>query len=134
MEDKQLDRLAQMFEMQKGLNMRVGVPHDREMTEDEKNYWILQYCRCMSQEIAELTDCVDWKHWHTLKVPTDWHNAKIEIIDLLHFLLSLALVSGMTADDFFGVYKQKMAVNHARQDNGYTKDTKTEDDNRSIIT
>lgn len=125
------DRLAMMFDMQKGFNKRVGVDSD-DMTEDERIKWILQYCRCMQQETAELVDCMPWKHWSTSPSPADWQNARVEIIDLFHFLLSLALTAGMTPDDFYRIYKQKMAVNHARQDNGYTKESKTEDDNRSI--
>ena len=33
------------------------------MSEEEKTKWVLNYCRAMSQEMAELTDSVPWKWW-----------------------------------------------------------------------
>ena len=49
---------------------------------------------------------------------------------MLHFLVSLAQVLGMTADDFYQAYAKKNQINHGRQDSGYT--TKDENDCRSI--
>ena len=49
---------------------------------------------------------------------------------MLHFLVSLAQVLGMSAQDFYDVYAKKNHINHDRQDSGYTK--KDKDDCRSI--
>ena len=38
----------------------------------------------------------------------------------------------LQAEKVFDIYKQKHAINLKRQDTNYKKDTKTEDDNRSI--
>ena len=46
-------------------------------------------------------------------------NARVEVIDLFHFLISLAQTLGMSADDVFEAYVKKNAVNHQRQDSGY---------------
>ena len=59
---EQLDQLREMFRMQKSLNARIGVNTD-SMSDEEKVKWVLNYCRAMSQEIAELTDSVPWKWW-----------------------------------------------------------------------
>ena len=40
--------------MQKSLNERIGVQTDG-MSDQQKTEWVLNYCRAMSQEIAELT-------------------------------------------------------------------------------
>jgi hypothetical protein len=40
--------------------------------------------------------------------------------------------SGLSAEKVFDIYKQKHAVNLARQDAGYNRASKTEDDNRAI--
>jgi len=56
------DKLEELFRLQKQLNERIGVNADR-MTETERQQWLLNYCRAMSQEVAELTDCVPWKWW-----------------------------------------------------------------------
>ena len=60
----------------------------------------------------------------------DVHNARIEVIDLLHFLISLAQVLGMSAEDVFDLYTKKHKLNHKRQDEGYA--VKDANDNKSL--
>ncbi len=81
--------------MQQALNDRIGVKTDG-MTEEEKTKWILNYCRAMSQEMAELTDSVPWKWWAKYQ-KFDEQNARVEVVDLFHFLISMAQVLGMRA-------------------------------------
>ena len=50
------DMLKEMFRMQTELNKRIGVGTPDTMTEEEQQRWVLNYCRAMTQEIAELTD------------------------------------------------------------------------------
>ena len=83
----------------------------------------------MQQELAELIDSVPWKWWAKYQ-EFDEQNAKVEIIDLFHFLISLAQVMGMTPDDVYNAYMKKNQVNHNRQESGY-KD-KDESDSRHI--
>ena len=104
--------------MQKALNERIGV-RTEGMSEEEKTRWLLNYSRAMSQEIAELTDSVPWKWWAKYQ-KYDEQNARVEVVDLFHFLISLAQVLGMSADDVFNAYIQKNEVNFKRQDTGYT--------------
>jgi len=104
--------------MQKALNERIGVRTDG-MTQEEKTQWLLNYCRAMSQEIAELTDSVPWKWWAKYQ-KFDEQNARVEVVDLFHFLISLAQVLGMGADDVFNAYLRKNEVNFKRQETGYT--------------
>ena len=114
--------------MQAALNKRIGV-NTESMTEEEKTKWILNYCRAMSQEMAELTDSVPWKWWAKYQ-KFDEQNAKVEVVDLFHFLVSLAQTLGMTADDVYQAYLKKNAVNHQRQETGYAK--KDEADSKHI--
>lgn len=51
------DQLRELWRMQKALNQRIGV-QTNGMSEADKTKWTLNYCRAMSQEIAELTDSV----------------------------------------------------------------------------
>src|SRR5437773_11612890 len=111
------DQLRELFGMQEALNRRIGVDTDN-MTEEEKTKWVLNYCRAMSQEIAELTESVPWKWWAKYQ-KLDEQNARVEVVDLFHFLISLAQVLGMSADDVFQAYMKKNAVNFKRQDSGY---------------
>jgi dimeric dUTPase (all-alpha-NTP-PPase superfamily) len=122
------DRLDTLFAMQEQLNQRIGVD-TREMGENERINWVLNYSRAMNQEIAELTDSVPWKWWAKYQ-QFDEQNCRVEVIDLFHFLISMAQVLGMTPDDIFEAYTKKHAVNVQRQESGYT--TKDEDDSKHI--
>ncbi|MDE3099070.1 MAG: dUTPase [Verrucomicrobiota bacterium] len=122
------DQLRELFRMQQALNERIGVK-TRDMSEAEKTAWILNYCRAMSQEIAELTDSVPWKWWAKYQ-KFDEQNARVEVVDLFHFLISLAQVLGMSADDVFNAYCKKNELNFKRQQSGYA--VKDESDNKHI--
>ena len=122
------DHLEQLFSMQERLNLRIGV-ETRAMTDDERVTWVLNYCRAMTQEIAELTDSVPWKWWAKYQT-FDAQNCRVEVIDLFHFLISLAQTLGMTHEDVYQAYLKKNAVNHERQESGYA--IKDEDDSRHI--
>ena len=124
----QPDQLRELFRMQKALNERIGVSTN-EFNDEQKTEWVLNYCRAMSQELAELTDSVPWKWWAKYQ-KLDEQNARVEVVDLFHFLISLAQTLGMSADDVFEAYVKKNEVNFKRQESGYTK--KDEDDSRHI--
>src|SRR3954468_19108222 len=121
-------QLHEIFRMQEELNQRIGV-NTGALTEEEKTKWLLNYSRAMSQELAELVDSVPWKWWAKYQ-KFDEQNAKVEVVDLFHFLVSLAQTLGMTADDVYQAYLKKNQVNHQRQDSGYAK--KDETDSRHI--
>ncbi|MEC8329690.1 MAG: dUTP diphosphatase, partial [Verrucomicrobiota bacterium] len=57
-------------------------------------------------------------------------NAKVEVVDLFHFLISIAQVLGMSPEDVYEAYVKKNKVNHNRQERGYTE--KDEADSRHI--
>ena len=125
---KSMDKMDEIFALQEKLNQRIGV-NMTEMNDDDRTQWILNYIRAMQQELAELTDSVPWKWWAKYQ-EFDKQNAKVEIVDLFHFLISLAQVMGMSSDDVFNAYLEKNKVNHNRQDSGYKM--KDENDSRHI--
>jgi len=123
-----MDKLEEIFRMQSALNARIGV-NLPPATEEEKTKWILNYTRAMQQETAELIDSVPWKWWAKYQ-KFDEQNAKVEVVDLFHFLVSLAQTLGMTSEDVYQAYLKKNAVNHQRQESGYVK--KDESDSKHI--
>ena len=123
-----MDKFDEIFSMQDTLNKRIGVNTDG-MSDEDKAKWVLNYTRAMQQEMSELIDSVPWKWWAKYQ-EFDEQNAKVEVVDLFHFLISLAQVLGMTPEDVHDAYLKKNKVNHERQDSGYTK--KDEDDSRHI--
>ncbi len=122
------DKLNDIWELQEALNRRIGV-NTASMSEEEKVKWVLNYCRAMTQEMAELTDSVPWKWWAKYQ-KFDEQNARVEVIDLFHFLISIAQVLGMSADDIYEAYRKKNEVNQKRQDSGYA--VKDESDSKHI--
>ena len=123
-----MDKLENIFELQEQLNSRIGV-NMNDMSDEDRTKWILNYVRAMQQELAELTDSVPWK-WLAKYQEFDKQNAKVEIVDLFHFLISLAQVMGMSAADVHEAYLKKNKVNHNRQDSGYS--SKDENDSKHI--
>jgi dimeric dUTPase (all-alpha-NTP-PPase superfamily) len=123
-----MDKLEDIFNMQEALNQRIGVKVEG-FSDEEKGKWILNYTLAMQQELAELVDSVPWKWWAKYQ-EFDEQNARVEVVDLFHFLISLAQTLGMSADDVYQAYVKKNKVNHERQDSGYKK--KDESDSRHI--
>ena len=123
-----MDKFDEIFSMQDKLNKRIGV-NTNCMSDEDKAKWVLNYTRAMQQEMSELIDSVPWKWWAKYQ-EFDEQNAKVEVVDLFHFLISLAQVLGMTPEDVHEAYLKKNKVNHERQDSGYAK--KDEDDSRHI--
>lgn len=123
-----MDKLEEIFDLQQKLNERIGVKL-QDLSDEEKAKWVLNYTRAMQQELAELVDSVPWKWWAKYQ-KMDEQNARVEVVDLFHFLISAAQALGMTADDVYQAYLAKNKVNHARQESGYEK--KDHEDSRHI--
>ncbi len=123
-----MDKMDEIFDLQEKLNLRIGVEMN-EMSDEDRAKWILNYIRAMQQELAELTDSVPWKWWAKYQ-DFDKQNARVEVVDLFHFLISLAQILGMSAEDVYDAYLKKNKVNHERQDSGYSQ--KDENDSRHI--
>jgi hypothetical protein len=105
------------------LNGRLGV-------NDLPNQWLQRFAEAMLSELTELQSDLHWKWWSKDRI--DLQNIRVELIDILHFLISAMISAGLTPERVFEIYQQKHAVNFNRQDTGYSQATKTEDDNRNI--
>ena len=134
--------LRELFQWQAELNKRTGFDAQalRENFDPQRaGEWINNYLAAMSSEIEELRDCTYWKHWCAEAQAGrrfelgDLQNARVEVIDMLFFWISLAQCVGLNADDVFRLYEQKLKVNHDRQSKGYAMQAKNEDDNRGIL-
>jgi len=124
--------LADMFDLQAELNEHLDASMIAVAEKgDERDIakWTQNLATAMQQELAELVDCVPWKWWANYQ-KYDRQNARVEIVDLFHFLISMAQLHGMTAQDVFEAYKAKCEINHKRHESGYTE--KDPDDCRGI--
>jgi len=97
---------------------------------DLPNQWLSNYSKAMREEINELDADLLWKWWSRDEI--DLQNIRVELIDILHFLVSAMICAGLTPQKVFDVYQQKHSVNLSRQDSGYNMKSKTENDNQNI--
>ena len=152
----QIDKLERLIEMQTQLNDNIFKKKDirgkdgkvltmqviKEQVEKgnigpntDVNQWLRNYLEALNDESRELGEELLWKWWS--KDTLDMQNIRVEIIDQLHFWISLALTSGLDANSIFEIYMQKNAINFKRQEEGYSKVTKaaeSEEDNKQIRT
>ena len=133
--------LDEIFRLQAELNKRIGLDtqslHD-EFDPQKAGQWLNDYIAAASNELEELRDCTYWKHWcseaqqgHRFELH-DLQTARVEVIDLLFFWVSMAQCVGLTAQEAYELYLQKLKVNQQRQEAGYSMTSKDEADNRQI--
>ncbi len=81
--------INEMLVMQNTLNeMTNGSDWKSGVTQLGK---IIDWKRCIVMETSELVDSYPWKHWKSVDAVTDIENVRVELVDIWHFLLSLAL-------------------------------------------
>ncbi len=131
----QKDMLNTMFEMQEALNTKIGRPSLRwkDKIKEEDHHALLiagwrldDLIKAVSSELEELRNCTYWKHWQKEALEGnrykihDLKEAKKEVIDLLHFFISIALWVGMDAEEMYDLYVKKNKINFKRIDNNYS--------------
>jgi len=113
-----VDMLKKIFEMQTELNDYVFA---KNMLSDEDgntlamaaifsainngdlkvnelpNTWLSKYSKAMAEELKELDAELLWKWWS--KDEIDIQNIRVELIDILHFLVSAMICAGLTPDE-----------------------------------
>jgi dimeric dUTPase (all-alpha-NTP-PPase superfamily) len=84
-----MDKLLLMFQLQAELNESTNGP---DWTSGiTKNKKIINWRRCITMECAEMIDSFSWKHWKNIDQEPDWDNLQIEVVDVWHFIISLAI-------------------------------------------
>ena len=61
------------------------------------NTWLSKYSKAMAEELKELDAELLWKWWS--KDEIDIQNIRVELIDILHFLVSAMICAGLTPDE-----------------------------------
>nr|MDD6335781.1 dUTPase [bacterium] len=106
------DRLERLFDMQAAFDSELVAARHLEGIGMEE--WIQRETLAMVSELAELIDEVNFKWWKNPK-PVDEGRVKDELVDVLHFFLSMCLKCGMDAGELFDRYIEKNKENFARQ-------------------
>jgi len=84
-----MDKILLMMQLQESLNNATNGEKWPEGVTKTGN--IINWKRCIYMECAEMIDSFTWKHWKDLSADADWDNLQIEVIDVWHFIISLAI-------------------------------------------
>ena len=106
-----MDKLDVIFQMQQSLDEDIATRRNLEFS---KEVWLQKEVLAMISELSEVLDEVNFKWWKNAK-PIDDSALKGELVDVLHFFVSMCLKSGMSAEELFSLYKAKNQENFDRQ-------------------
>lgn len=84
-----MDKIALMLQLQADLNEATN--GDKWTSGITKNNKVINWKRCIYMECAEMIDSFSWKHWKNIDKEADWANLQIEVVDVWHFIMSLAI-------------------------------------------
>ncbi len=84
-----MDKILLMLQLQAQLNEATN---GEKWTDGiTKNGKVINWKRCIYMECAEMIDSFSWKHWKSINQEPDWDNLQIEVVDVWHFIISLAI-------------------------------------------
>lgn len=126
------DMLGGIFEVQSKFMEELGIPclHLEQRGEPNANLGITEFVKMLTSftqtcttalgcETTELLDALPWKPWKKSYEKVDLNNVHIEIVDMMHFLVEIALIWGLDSKALYTLYMKKMQENIDRQNKGY---------------
>ncbi|MCX6052453.1 MAG: dUTP diphosphatase [Campylobacterales bacterium] len=84
-----MDKILLMLQLQNTLNDATN--GEKWVNGTTKNGKTINWKRCIYMESAEMIDSFSWKHWKSIHQEPDWDNMQIEVVDVWHFIMSLAI-------------------------------------------
>ena len=106
-----MDKLDTIFNMQKLLDEDIIRRRNLKYSEEE---WMQKEVLAMLSELSEVLDEVNFKWWKNKK-PVDTEALQGELVDILHFFVSMCLHAGMDAETLYNKYMLKNKENFDRQ-------------------
>lgn len=106
-----MDKLDLIFARQKALD--DFLIKARDLTFDPST-WVEKEVLAMVAELGELLATVNFKWWKNPR-PVDREAVKEEVVDLLHFLVSLCLKLDLGPNELYEAYLAKNEENFRRQ-------------------
>jgi len=125
-----MDKILLMLQLQAQLN---DATNGEEWTKGTtKNGKEINWKRCIYMECAEMIDSFSWKHWKSIHQEPDWDNLQIEVVDVWHFIISLAIEN--YAQNFRGGVED-LAIHISQLDSFMKLDVKNEsfDTQKNVI-
>lgn len=111
------EKLKEIIRLQGEINKAFLNP--LTLNTKEKEQWTLNLIHALTSELEEVKDQINWKWWSKQRKDVDIIELKYEIIDLMHFVLSLALLWGMDENEIYRMFVAKARENLDRQKRNY---------------
>lgn len=110
--DTSTDKLSHIFQLQNSFDSALC--EKRDLGHITRQEWMQKEILAMLSELAELLDEVQFKWWKN-PTPMNEEAAKEELVDILHFFVSMCLKMDMDADELYRRYLEKNKENFDRQ-------------------
>ena len=106
-----MDKLEHIFELQAAFDEELV--RQRQLEGDIET-WIQREVLAIISELGELLSEVNFKWWKNPQ-PVNMAAVQEELVDILHFFVSMCLKAGFDAEDIYQAYLQKNGENIRRQ-------------------
>lgn len=106
-----MDKLDRIFEMQNMLDTDIRERRNLDFSREE---WMQKEVLAMLSELSEVLDEVNFKWWKNKK-PVNVEALQGELVDILHFFVSMCLHAGLDAQTLHDKYMLKNKENFDRQ-------------------
>jgi len=106
-----MDKLEHIFALQASFDEKLA--RQRQL-EGDLETWIQREVLAIISELGELLAEVNFKWWKNPR-PVDTDAVKEELVDILHFFVSMCLKAGFSAEDIYQAYLEKNQENFRRQ-------------------
>jgi len=113
------DKLEHIFLLQEHFDSELV--RQRGLADISLEEWVQKEVLAILVELGELLEEVNYKWWKNPK-PINREALKEEVVDILHFLISLCLKAGIGAEELYEGYLAKNAENFRRQRGESTKE------------
>lgn len=105
------DRLEEIFEWQQRFNEALRKERGLEA---DSSQWIQKEALALMVELGEVVEEARFKWWKNAE-PVDPEKLHEELVDVLHFFISMCLDAGMDAESLYQGYLKKNRENFRRQ-------------------
>ncbi len=107
-----MDKLDELFALQKELDEEIIAR--RELSDISMEQWVQKDILAIISELGEVLDEVNFKWWKNPK-ELDPSALSEELVDVLHFFLSMCIHAGLDAEKLHQIYIEKNKENFNRQ-------------------
>ncbi|MBS3975119.1 MAG: dUTPase [Syntrophomonadaceae bacterium] len=113
-----MDKLDHIFELQKAFD--EDLCRRRNLQDIDQATWMQKEVLAIISELGELLNEVNFKWWKNPK-PINQGKIKEELVDILHFFISMCNKMGISSQELYEAYQLKNKENFARQNGSSAK-------------